>query len=123
MNDCGVRCRERIENCGTPGGRALRIAYRNRSVGDAVPGVPCAGTTDCVQFSLFVLIDCHGLLRKPRNDITGQPICHCEAGAHTGCGNLKLPNLHKPVRFLRPPLRGKLLRIFQKPLDKSECLC
>ena len=33
MNDCGVSCRERIENCGTPGRRALRIAYRTLAVG------------------------------------------------------------------------------------------
>ena len=35
----------------------------------------------------------------------------------------ELPNPYKFVRLSCLPLRGKLLRIFQKPLDKSECLC
>ena len=44
----------------------------------------------------------------PRNDKWGRLSCHCEASAHTGCGNLKPPNLYKPVRFLRLPLRGRM---------------
>ena len=98
MNDRGVRCANKSKIAG--GGTQPRRRARP-------PGAPRAGTAKSVQICSFVLIDCHGLLRKPRNDITGQPICHCEAGAHTGCGNLKLPNLHEPVRFLRPPLRGR----------------
>ena len=27
--------------------------------------------------------------RPPRNDMNGDPDCHCEASAHTGCGNLR----------------------------------
>ena len=51
-------------------------------------------------------------INRPRNDKRGRLLCHCEASAHTGCGNLvqELPNSYKPVRLHRPPLRGTARR-------------
>ena len=33
-----------------------------------------------VCFARILNLDCHGLLRKPRNDTAGDPLCHCEEG-------------------------------------------
>ncbi len=90
---------------GTPGRRALRIAYRNRSVGDAVPGVPCAGTTDCVQIrssAPSAASRTDGACPIPtavyRKISVGRG--HAPAG--------ELPTAHKFVRLHRLPLRGRM---------------
>ena len=121
MNDCGVRCRERIYSVGrghAPAGAGTFDFVIARAL--CARGNLCAGTTESVHICLFSLsaayavgggmpppysrlsklsvgrghvpagelpkwykpvrlhrMDCHGLLRKPRNDKSGRLSCHC----------------------------------------------